>query len=130
MHYKSESNQIENHFTNLDPQMDFLNRTINSYKILVYWFFFCFSKAISTKIVFFFHQDDLEPVDELVKHSSSAVDIKTVLIQIKTFWQQLDWPDTEASYAFISKILDVRYTSSHILVTSLSHIFKSLFYFN
>ncbi len=73
--------------------------------------FVLFSKPISTKIVFFFHQDDLEPVDELVKHSSSAVDIKTVLIQIKTFWQQLDWPDTEASYAFISKILDVRNTS-------------------
>jgi hypothetical protein len=46
-------------------------------------------------------------VDEMVKHSSSAVDIRTVLIQIKTFWEQLDWPDVEASYAFISKILDV-----------------------
>ena len=51
--------------------------------------------------------DDLSPVDEFVKHSSSAVDIKTVLVQIKTFWQQLNWPDVEASYAFISKILDV-----------------------
>ena len=51
--------------------------------------------------------DELAPVDEFVKHSSSAVDIKTVLVQIKTFWQQLSWPDVEASYAFISKILDV-----------------------
>ena len=51
--------------------------------------------------------DDLTPVDDFVKHSSSAVDIKTVLVQIKTFWQQLSWPDVEASYAFISKILDV-----------------------
>ena len=51
--------------------------------------------------------DDMTPVDEFVKHSSSAVDIKTVLLQIKTFWQQLAWPDVEASYAFISKILDV-----------------------
>jgi hypothetical protein len=49
----------------------------------------------------------MTPVDEFVKHSSSAVDIKTVLLQIKTFWQQLAWPDVEASYAFISKILDV-----------------------
>jgi hypothetical protein len=47
-------------------------------------------------------------VDELVKHSSSAVDIRTVLIQIKTFWQQLDWPDVEESHTYISKILDVR----------------------
>ena len=53
-------------------------------------------------------QDDLEPVDDLVKHSSSAVDIRTVLIQIKTFWQQLDWPDVEESHTYISKILDVR----------------------
>jgi len=50
--------------------------------------------------------DDLTPVDDLVKHSSSAVDIRTVLMQIKTFWAQLNWPDVEASYAFISKILD------------------------
>ena len=47
-------------------------------------------------------------MDELVKHSSSAVDIRTVLIQIKTFWQQLDWPDVEESHTYISKILDVR----------------------
>ena len=90
--------------------------------------------------------DDLKPVDDLVKHSSSAVDIRTVLMQVtlwltdwltdwpsdcltdwltdwylkfeqilkhphfqvKTFWSQLNWPDVEASYAFISKILDVR----------------------
>ena len=51
--------------------------------------------------------DDLSPVDDFVQHSSSAVDVKTVLVQIKTFWQQLTWPDVEASYAFISKILDV-----------------------
>merc|ERR1712110_1303139 len=50
--------------------------------------------------------DDLTPVDDFVQHSSSAVDIKTVLVQIKTFWTQLSWPDVEASYAFISKILD------------------------
>ena len=53
--------------------------------------------------------DELSPVDEYVEHSSSAVDIKTVLVQIKTFWQQLNWPDVEASYAFISKILDVSF---------------------
>ena len=84
--------------------------------------------------------DDLSPVDDLVKHSSSAVDIRTVLmqvhydsddfiflelyitmfffnfflyhnvlLQIKTFWAQLSWPDVESSYAYISKILDVSF---------------------
>jgi len=28
-------------------------------------------------------------------------------MQIRTFWKQLDWPEVEDSYAFISKILDV-----------------------
>ena len=54
--------------------------------------------------------DDLSPVDDLVKHTSSAVDIRTVLMQIKTFWAQLCWPDVESSYAYISKILDVSRT--------------------
>jgi hypothetical protein len=56
-------------------------------------------------------------VDELVKHSSSAVDIRTVLSQIKTFWQQLDWPDVESAYAFISKILDVSFFRHFTLKT-------------
>ena len=65
--------------------------------------------------------DDLSPVDDLVQHSSSAVDIRTVLMQIKTFWAQLCWPDVESSYAYISKILDVSFCflseqSEHLLV--------------
>ena len=64
--------------------------------------------------------DDLAPVDELVKHSSSAVDIRTVLLQIKTFWKQLGWPDPEASYAYISKILDVSHYFSGFLTIVLS----------
>ena len=50
--------------------------------------------------------DDLKPVDELSNHSSSAVDVRTVLSQIRTFWTQLSWPDVETSYVFISRILD------------------------
>ena len=60
--------------------------------------------------------DELSPVDEYVQHSSSAVDIKTVLVQIKTFWQQLTWPDVEASYAFISKILDVSLKNVYLIL--------------
>ena len=50
--------------------------------------------------------DDLRPVDELSQHSSSGVDVRTVLSQIRTFWTQLAWPDSETSYVFISRILD------------------------
>ena len=50
--------------------------------------------------------DDLKPVDDLSSHSSSAVDVRTVLSQIRTFWTQLSWPDVETSYVFISRILD------------------------
>lgn len=50
--------------------------------------------------------DDLKPVDELSNHTSSAVDLRTVLNQIKTFWTQLSWPDVETSYVFISRIMD------------------------
>lgn len=50
--------------------------------------------------------DQLTPVDETVKYSSSAVDTLAIFYQIKTFWQQLDWPDVEDSYMFVGKIVD------------------------
>ena len=50
--------------------------------------------------------DNLRPVDEMSQHTSSAVDLRTVLNQIKTFWTQLSWPDTETNYVFISRIMD------------------------
>ena len=51
--------------------------------------------------------DNLTAVDEIVHHSSSAVDVKTVLIQIQTFWKQLDWPNAESSFGYLSILLDV-----------------------
>lgn len=50
--------------------------------------------------------DVLQPVDETVKYSSSAVDTLAIFYQIKIFWQQLAWPDVEGAYAFIAKIVD------------------------
>ena len=51
--------------------------------------------------------DDLKTtVDELVCHTASAVDIKTVFQQIQNFWSQLAWPDPETAYVFTSRILD------------------------
>jgi BAI1-associated protein 3 len=85
---------------------DFVDNFIWFDKSVARWLDIALYKAMQ-RIIRAVELDDLEPVDEMVKHSSSAVDIRTVLLQIKTFWKQLNWPDVEASYAFISKILDV-----------------------
>ena len=45
-------------------------------------------------------------MDQLVRHTNSAVDIRTVFGQIATFWHQLSWPDPETSYVFVSRMLD------------------------
>uniref|UniRef100_A0A1B6MMV1 C2 domain-containing protein n=1 Tax=Graphocephala atropunctata TaxID=36148 RepID=A0A1B6MMV1_9HEMI len=50
--------------------------------------------------------DELIPIDSTVKYSSSAVDTIHIYYQIKTFWQQLSWPDVEGSYSFVAKIMD------------------------
>nr|XP_049462903.1 protein unc-13 homolog 4B isoform X2 [Anopheles coluzzii] len=50
--------------------------------------------------------DKLQPVDETVKYSSSAVDTLAIFYQIKIFWQQLAWPDVEGAYIFVAKIVD------------------------
>ncbi|PSN30834.1 Protein unc-13 4B [Blattella germanica] len=50
--------------------------------------------------------DQLEPVDNSVKYSSSAVDTLAIFYQIKIFWKQLAWPDVETSYTFVAKIID------------------------
>ena len=51
--------------------------------------------------------DDLsKPVDDMVLHTCSAVDIRTVFGQVRTFWNQLAWPDPETAYVFVSRILD------------------------
>ncbi|KAK7866890.1 hypothetical protein R5R35_006050 [Gryllus longicercus] len=50
--------------------------------------------------------DNLVPVSDSVKHSSSAIDTLGIFNQIKIFWQQLAWPDVEGSYVFVAKIID------------------------
>ena len=75
-------------------------------KAVARWLDIALYKAMQ-RIIKAVELDDLSPVDDLVQHSSSAVDIRTVLMQIKTFWAQLCWPDVESSYTYISKILDV-----------------------
>ncbi|KAF5278655.1 hypothetical protein FQA39_LY00697 [Lamprigera yunnana] len=50
--------------------------------------------------------DDLSPLDETVKYSSSALDTLTIFHQVIIFWDQLNWPDVEGSYSFVAKIID------------------------
>ncbi|XP_078273899.1 BAI1-associated protein 3 [Rhinoraja longicauda] len=50
--------------------------------------------------------DQLDPVDTLSKHSSSAVDVVTCFTQIKSFWLQLAWPDPMGAFVFVTKITD------------------------
>ena len=67
------------------------------------WLDMALSKAIG-RIVRAVELDDLRrTVDDLVLHTTSAVDIRTVIGQIETFWRQLRWPDAETAYVFISR---------------------------
>ncbi|XP_065220608.1 protein unc-13 homolog 4B-like isoform X2 [Planococcus citri] len=50
--------------------------------------------------------DDFMPVDSTVQYSSSAIDTMGIFQQVKTFWEQLAWPDIEGSYTFMAKIID------------------------
>ncbi|XP_067859183.1 BAI1-associated protein 3 isoform X2 [Heptranchias perlo] len=50
--------------------------------------------------------DQLDPVDTLSKHSSSAVDVVTCFTQIRSFWLQLAWPDPMGAFVFVTKITD------------------------
>ena len=71
-------------------------------KAVAKWLDIALYKAM-VRIVKAVKLDDLKPVDEISNHSSSAVDVRTVLCQIQTFWLQLSWPDVETSYVFISR---------------------------
>lgn len=50
--------------------------------------------------------DKLLPADVTVKYSTSAIDTLAIFYQIETFWHQLNWPDIDGSYAFLTKIVD------------------------
>jgi hypothetical protein len=68
--------------------------------------------------------DSLNTVDSLVSYSSSAVDTVTVFYQIKTFWQQLNWPDAQGALAFVIKIIDVifRYPIVSFFIAKISNV--------
>ena len=74
-------------------------------KAVAKWLDIALFKAMK-RILRAVHLDKLDPVDDLVRHTTSAVDIRTVFGQIRTFWKQLKWPDPETGFVFISRILD------------------------
>ncbi|KAI1896204.1 hypothetical protein AGOR_G00092400 [Albula goreensis] len=50
--------------------------------------------------------DQLEPVHNLSKHSTSAVDVTTCFNQVQQFWVQLAWPDSAGAFIFVTRLTD------------------------
>ncbi|XP_074870572.1 protein unc-13 homolog D [Carettochelys insculpta] len=50
--------------------------------------------------------DQLVPLGELTKHSTSTVDLSTCYAQIVKTWQQLDWPDPEEAFMIMVKFVE------------------------
>jgi BAI1-associated protein 3 len=51
--------------------------------------------------------DNLLPIDENTRLSTSAIDTVTIFYQILVFWQQLEWPDVQSAFTFVNKIIEV-----------------------
>lgn len=49
----------------------------------------------------------LVPLGELIKHSTSAVDLSICFTQISHTAQQLDWPDPEVAFMITVKFVEV-----------------------
>ncbi|XP_030645671.1 BAI1-associated protein 3 [Chanos chanos] len=50
--------------------------------------------------------DQLEPVQQQAKHSSSAVEVTTCFSQVREFWAELAWPDSAGAFIFITRLTD------------------------
>uniref|UniRef100_A0A670ICD1 Unc-13 homolog D n=1 Tax=Podarcis muralis TaxID=64176 RepID=A0A670ICD1_PODMU len=50
--------------------------------------------------------DQLTPLGELNKHSTSTVDLSTCYAQMVKTWQQLDWPDPEEAFMIMVKFVE------------------------
>ena len=51
--------------------------------------------------------DEVRVIDDMVKHSTSAVDVTWCLSQICIFWKRLDWPDPSDAFMFLTQITEV-----------------------
>uniref|UniRef100_A0A803T0D2 Unc-13 homolog D n=1 Tax=Anolis carolinensis TaxID=28377 RepID=A0A803T0D2_ANOCA len=50
--------------------------------------------------------DQLMPLGEMNKHSTSTVDLSTCYAQMVKTWQQLDWPDPEEAFMIMVKFVE------------------------
>ncbi|XP_048343654.1 protein unc-13 homolog D isoform X2 [Sphaerodactylus townsendi] len=50
--------------------------------------------------------DQLKPLGDLNKHSTSTVDLSTCYVQMVKTWQQLDWPDPEEAFMIMVKFVE------------------------
>ncbi|KAJ6660381.1 hypothetical protein lerEdw1_017804 [Lerista edwardsae] len=50
--------------------------------------------------------DQLKPLGELNKHSTSTVDLSTCYAQMVKTWQQLNWPDPEEAFMIMVKFVE------------------------
>lgn len=64
--------------------------------------------------------DNLRPIDNLTKHSSSAKDTVETLEPIEIIWNQLKWPIAEQSFDFFEKIFDVLRKCFKLYVNTIS----------
>lgn len=73
---------------------------------VVDWMNVAASKA-KTRLTRSVELDELVVIDEMVKHSTSALDVTWCLRQICTFWAELDWENPTDLYMFLVRITDV-----------------------
>jgi hypothetical protein len=52
-------------------------------------------------------------VGDEINYSSSAVDTLEIFFQMKTFWEQLNWPDVEEAFSFVGRIINVSLSGRH-----------------
>ncbi|XP_028843285.1 BAI1-associated protein 3 isoform X2 [Denticeps clupeoides] len=50
--------------------------------------------------------DQLDRVEQQVKHSSSAMDVIAYFCQVRELWAQLAWPDSSGAFIFITRLTD------------------------
>jgi BAI1-associated protein 3 len=50
--------------------------------------------------------DTLQPLDDINRNSTSAVDMVSIFYQVFKFWEDLEWPDASSGFTFVRKIIE------------------------
>jgi len=73
--------------------------------IIQLWIAVCKNKALS-RVRSAITMDEICEGEKIVRHSTSSVDIASVIYQMKEFWRLLQWPDPNSAIHFESQVLD------------------------